>query len=191
MLKIVLKIPKFHENLAILNSQCTIVNCGFSIYCISNVWQLGQAMDSSMFCLYVYFCTADYRRLLLIDFPIPAELQKECVLKGHGNEADFLGFFAEIGSSWVPYTTFRAVPILASNLRRYSYSKNDSPLSPIWGVADSLYLWVGESTTPRITDMESRLLNFFKRNSTIRGVVFRIQISPRIRSQNRTARNVV
>jgi hypothetical protein len=56
-------------------------------------------MDSSMFCLYVYFCTADYRRLLLIDFPIPAELQKECVLKGHGNEADFLGFFAEIGSS--------------------------------------------------------------------------------------------
>jgi hypothetical protein len=36
-------------------------------------------MDSSMFCLYVYFCTADYRRLLLIDFQIPAEVQKDCV----------------------------------------------------------------------------------------------------------------
>ncbi len=59
------------------------------------------------------------------------------------------GVFAEIGSSWVPYTTFRAVPILTSNSRRYSYSKNDSPISPI------------------------------------RGVDFRIRISPRIRSQNR------
>jgi hypothetical protein len=39
----------------------------------------------------------------------------------------FSGVFAEIGSSWVPDTTFRAVPILASNSQRYSYSKNDSP----------------------------------------------------------------
>ncbi len=63
--------------------------------------------------------------------------------------------FAEIGSSWVPYTTFQAVPILASNSRRYSYSKNDSPLSPIRGVADSPYRWYGESPTPRISDASS------------------------------------
>ncbi len=40
-------------------------------------------------------------------------------LKGHSNEADFLGFCR----NWFlidPYTTFRAVPILASNSRRYS-----------------------------------------------------------------------
>jgi hypothetical protein len=82
----------------------------FSIYCISNVWQLVQAMDSSMFCLYVYFCTADYRRLLLIDFPIPAELQKECVLEGHGNEADFLGFLQKLvphESLTLPFGPFR------------------------------------------------------------------------------------
>ncbi len=97
--------------------------------------------------------------------------------------------FCRIGSSWVPYTTFRAVPILASNSRRYSYSKNYSPLSPIRGVADSPYWWYGElptprivesgsrqlpahwyaeSATPRITDTESRLLNFSKENSLYR-----------------------
>ncbi len=104
----------------------------------------------------------------------------------------FSGVFAEIGSSWVPYTTFWAVPILASNSRRYSYSKNDSPLSLIWGVADSAYQWFSdtgsrrlpaslirgvadsphhwyaESVTPRITDTESRLLNIFKENSVYR-----------------------
>jgi hypothetical protein len=71
----------------------------------------------------------------------------------------FSGAFAEIGSSGVPYTTFRAVPILASNSRRYLFSKNDSPLSPIRGVADSAYQWYGESPTPRITDMRSRRLS--------------------------------
>ncbi len=74
----------------------------------------------------------------------------------------FSGVFAEIGSSWVPYTTFRAVPILASNSGRYSYSKNDSPLSR--GVANSPHHWYAESATPRITDTESRLLNFLKEN---------------------------
>jgi hypothetical protein len=104
----------------------------------------------------------------------------------------FSGVFAKIGSSLVPYTTFRAVLIFASNSRRYSYSKNDSPLSPIRGAADSAYQWYGESPTPCITDMwsqllpvsvmatphitdtESRLLNFFKRKlsvSMIRRVV--------------------
>jgi hypothetical protein len=79
-------------------------------------------------------------------------------LKGHGNEADFLGFLQKL----VPHESltlpFRAVPILASNLQRYLYSKNESPLSPIRGVADSPYRWVGESTTPRITDTWSRRL---------------------------------
>jgi hypothetical protein len=66
----------------------------------------------------------------------PKSHSRFCCIKG-------TGVFAEIGSSWVPYTTFPAVPILASNSRRYSYSK----------------------TTPRITDTESRLMNFFKENS--------------------------
>ncbi len=61
---------------------------------------------------------------------------------------------------------YLAVPILASNSRRYSYSKNDSPLSPIRGVADSPYRWYGESTTPHISDAGSRQLP----DSTIRGV---------------------
>ncbi len=76
------------------------------------------------------------------------------------------GVFAEIGSSWVPYTTFRTVLILASISRRYSYAKNDSPQSPIRGVADSTYQWYGKSPTPRITDMRSRQLPA----SLIRGV---------------------
>jgi hypothetical protein len=50
------------------------------------------------------------------------------------------------------------VPILASNSRRYSYSKNNSPLSPIRGVADSLYRWYGESPTPCIVESGSRWL---------------------------------
>ncbi len=90
----------------------------------------------------------------------------------------------------VPYTTFRAVPILAPNSRTYSYSKNDSPTqrygesatlrikdtrsrrlsdSMIQGVDDSPHHWYAESTTPRITDTESRLLNFLKENSLYRG----------------------
>ncbi len=70
--------------------------------------------------------------------------------KGTWQWGGYSGVFAEIGSSQAPYTTFLVVPILASNSRRYSYSKNYySPLSPM------------------------------------RGVSFRIRISPRIRSQNR------
>ncbi len=47
-------------------------------------------------------------------------------LKGHGNEADFLGFLQKL----VPHRSLtqpRAVPLLASNSRRYSKSKDDSP----------------------------------------------------------------
>jgi hypothetical protein len=80
--------------------------------------------------------------------------------KGTWQWGGFSGVFAEIGSSWVPYTTFRAVPILASNSRRYSYSKKDSPLSTlrivesrsrrlpaslIRGVGDSPHHWYWES----------------------------------------------
>ncbi len=86
-------------------------------------------------------------------------------LKGTWQWGGFSGVFADIGSSWVRYTNLRAVPILASNSQRYSYSKNDSPLSPIRGVAYSAYQWYGESPTPRITDTESRLLNSLKENS--------------------------
>jgi hypothetical protein len=42
-------------------------------------------------------------------------------LKGHGNEADFLGFLHKsVSLESLTLTTFRAVPILASNSRRYS-----------------------------------------------------------------------
>ncbi len=89
------------------------------------------------------------------------------LVKGTWQWGGFSGVFAEISSSWVPYTTFRAVPIFASNSRRYSYSKNVSPLSPIRGVADSPHHWYAESPTPRITDTESRLY-ILKENSLYR-----------------------
>ncbi len=76
-------------------------------------------------------------------------------LKGTWQRGWFSGVFAEIGSSWVPYTTPRAIPILASNSRRYSYST-------------PRYHRYGESATPRITNTESRLLNFLKENSLYR-----------------------
>ncbi len=59
------------------------------------------------------------------------------------------------------YTTFRAVPILASNWlnwRRYSYSKNDSALSPIRGVGDMESQLLILKKTLCIHDTESRRL---------------------------------
>ena len=41
-------------------------------------------------------------------------------LKGTWQRGGFSGVFAEIGSSRVPYSKFRAIPIFASNSRRYS-----------------------------------------------------------------------
>ncbi len=38
-------------------------------------------------------------------------------------------------------------------------------ISVMWGVANSLHHWYLESPTPRITDTESRLLNFLKEHS--------------------------
>ncbi len=79
--------------------------------------------------------------------PAP-QINMSCILKGSWQWGGFSGVFAEIGSSWVPYTTFRAVPILALNMRRYSYSKNDFLLSPIRGDANSPHHWYAESPTP-------------------------------------------
>ncbi len=90
------------------------------------------------------------------------------ILKGTWQWGGFSWVFAEIGSSWLPYTTFPAVPIFASNSRRYSYSKNNSPLSLIRGVTDSPHHWYAETATPRITDTESWLLNFLEENSLYR-----------------------
>jgi hypothetical protein len=96
------------------------------------------------------------------------------VIKGTWQWGGFSGVFAEIGSSWVPYTNFRAVPILASISRRYLFSKNYSPWSPIWGVADSTYQWYGESPTPRCRVGDSpnhrygeSAIEFFKRKLSV------------------------
>ncbi len=63
---------------------------------------------------------------------------------------------------------FRGVSILASRSWRYSYLKNDSPLSTMRAVDDSPYQWYAESLTPCIVDTGSRLLNFLKENSPYR-----------------------
>ncbi len=39
------------------------------------------------------------------------------------------------------------------------------PVSLSWGVDDSPHHWYAESATPRITDTESRILNFFKKKT--------------------------
>ncbi len=59
--------------------------------------------------------------------------------------------------------------------------------STIGGVGDSPYHWCGESTTLHIINTESFLLKKFHSRlsvSVMRRVVFRIWISPQIRSQN-------
>ncbi len=65
----------------------------------------------------------------------------------------------------------------------FSFKKFNSRLSVLVmrGVVDSSYCWVGESPTLRVVDTESRRLPV----SLSRGIIFRIGISPRIRSQNR------
>ncbi len=91
-----------------------------------------------------------------------------------------------------PLHSFWAVPIFASNSRRYSSSKNDSPLSPIRGVADSAYQWYGlhnwyaESPTPRnFADSPHHrygesAIEFFKRKLSV-SMIRRVVLStPRI-----------
>ncbi len=87
--------------------------------------------------------------------------EQHLLLKGTWQWDGFSGVFAGIGSSLVPYTTFRAVPILASNSRRYLYWKKDSPLSQIRGVTKSPHHWYGESPIPRITDTRSRRVAYW------------------------------
>jgi hypothetical protein len=151
------------------NTEFTMYNCHLWIQYIFYIQRM--AISSSHGFIYVLFvCLFFYRWLqkAALDWLSDAcWIAERMCIKGTWQWGGFSGVFAEISSSWVPYTTFRTVPILASNLRRYSYLKNDSPQSSIWGVADSLYRWVGEWTTPRITDTESRLLNFFKRKLSV------------------------
>ncbi len=97
-------------------------------------------------------------------------------LKGAWQWGGFSGVFAEIGSSWVPYTTFRA---LLSRRLSVSVIRGvaDSPYRCVRGVDDSPHHWYAESATPRITDTESRLLNFLKRKLSV-SMIRRVVDSP-------------
>ncbi len=107
-------------------------------------------------------------------------------LKRHGNEADFLGFLQKLvphESLTLPFEPFRFllrirgdIHIRKTTPRYHRYGELPTPLisdtgscrlpaSLIRGVADSPHHWYAESATPRITDTESRLLNFLKENS--------------------------
>ncbi len=110
-------------------------------------------------------------------------------LKGHGNEADFLGFLQKLvpqESLTLPFGSFRFWPrirgdihIRKTNPRYHRYGESPTPrisdtrsgqlpASLIRGVANSPHYWYTESATPRITDTESRLLIFLKENSLYR-----------------------
>ncbi len=87
------------------------------------------------------------------------------------------------------FTTFRAVPIFAE-IFVIEKRLPDSPISRVGespsfsfkhSKADSLTRRVGELSTPRLAESESQRLP----DSLSRGVVFRLRISPRIRSQKR------
>jgi hypothetical protein len=70
-------------------------------------------------------------------------------LKGHGNEADFLGFLQKLvpqESLALPFKPFRFLLQIRGDI----HIRKTTPR----------YHRYGESPTPRITDMESRLLNF-------------------------------
>ncbi len=111
------------------------------------------------------------------------------LLKGHGNETDFLGFLQKLvphESLTLPFEPFRfwlRIPgdshIQKTNPRYYPYGElptpgisdtgsRQLPASLICRVANSPHHWYAESPTPPITDTESRLLNIFKENSLYR-----------------------
>ncbi len=117
------------------------------------------------------------------------------MLKGHGNEADFLGFLHEsvrqrsLTLHFEPFRFWRQIrgdnsnrkttPQLAeSGSRRLSESPS---FSFKHSKADSPTPRVSESSTPRLAELESRRLP----ESPSQRVIFRLQISPQIRSQNR------
>ncbi len=75
---------------------------------------------------------------------------------------EFLEIF--IFEKRLPDSTIRESATLRINDTRSQRLSN----STIRGVDDSPHHWYTESTTPRITDTESRLLNFLKENSLYR-----------------------
>ncbi len=108
------------------------------------------------------------------------------LLKGHGNETDFLGFLQKLVphvSLTLPFQPFRfwlrirgGIHIRKMTPRYHRYGESGTPrisdtgshhlpASLIRGVADSPHHWYEESATPRIIDTESQLLNIFKENS--------------------------
>jgi hypothetical protein len=109
-------------------------------------------------------------------------------LKEHGNEKDFLGFLQKLvphESPAPPFRSFRFWLRICGDIRirkttpRY-HLYGESPTLPIGdtgsrrlrvsvmrGVVDSPTQRYRESSTPRITDTESQLLNFFKRKLSV------------------------
>jgi hypothetical protein len=107
-------------------------------------------------------------------------------LKGHGNEADFLGFLQKLvphEALTLPFELFRFwlrirgdIRILKTTPCYHRYRESLTPrisdtgsrqlfASLIREVANSPHHWYAESETPRITDTQSRLLKFLKENS--------------------------
>jgi hypothetical protein len=75
-------------------------------------------------------------------------------LKGHGNEADFLGFLQKLGphrSLTLPFEPFRFWLRIRGIEKRL-------PESVSGGIGDSLTRRVGELLTPRLGESESRRL---------------------------------
>ncbi len=91
------------------------------------------------------------------------------MLKGHGNEADFLGFLQKLGphrSLTLPFEPFRFWLRIRGDIRNLkttprlskSASRRLSDLASR-GVADSPTRRAGESTTHRLAESGSRLFN--------------------------------
>ncbi len=105
-----------------------------------------------------------FRFLLLLEVVILRRAASH--FKGAWQWGGFSGVFQKLvphESLTQPFERFRFWLRIRGDIH---IQKNDSPLSPIRGVADSAYQWYGESPTPRITDTWSRQLPA----SLIRGV---------------------
>ncbi len=116
--------------------------------------------------VYMFCCIHGPLCLLFKSHCIFKHEAEKNILNLYGNEADFLGFFSEIGSSCVLYTTFWAVPILASNSRNWKTTRRLGKSgscrlsnSASRGVANSLTRRVWESLTCQVGESESRLSN--------------------------------
>jgi hypothetical protein len=85
-------------------------------------------------------------------------LRKYSTLKGHGNEADFLGFLQKLGphrSLTLPFEPFRYwLRIRGDNRNRKTTCRLGESASR--GVADSPTWRVGESTTRRVGESTTR-----------------------------------